>query len=192
MREVATTAILDAAEQVASEQGLVGARIEEIARRAGVAVGTLYNYFADRDTLMAAMKAARRAELLAALEQALVSAHGRPFREQLEVFLHAQLSFYEKHRQFFAVLFGTDGGSARPPNDLLRDIHALAEKLVRRGLREGALRPDHTALYPGLLFSIVRGAAISELQRKQPAPLTDLVIPLAKLFLHGAATEHEL
>ena len=47
--------MLVAAEDVFAEAGLAKAHVEDIARRAGVAVGTLYNYYKDRDALLAAV-----------------------------------------------------------------------------------------------------------------------------------------
>ncbi|HEX6748432.1 MAG TPA: TetR/AcrR family transcriptional regulator [Longimicrobium sp.] len=43
--------ILQAALEVFAEQGLAGARIDEIAARAGVGKGTLYHYFSGKDEL---------------------------------------------------------------------------------------------------------------------------------------------
>jgi AcrR family transcriptional regulator len=63
LREVAAAAILEAAEDVFEDEGL-HARMETIARRAGVAVGTLYNHFADRETLLRSLVDAHHAELL--------------------------------------------------------------------------------------------------------------------------------
>lgn len=43
--------ILDAALLVFGEQGLAGARLDDIARRAGIAKGTIYLYFANKEEL---------------------------------------------------------------------------------------------------------------------------------------------
>lgn len=43
--------ILDAALAVFGEQGLAGARLDDIARRAGIAKGTIYLYFANKEEL---------------------------------------------------------------------------------------------------------------------------------------------
>lgn len=55
LREAASEAILDAVEDILLERGLDGASIASIAERAGVAVGTLYNYFPDRDAMIQAL-----------------------------------------------------------------------------------------------------------------------------------------
>jgi len=43
--------ILDAALEVFAEQGLAGARLDDIARRAGIAKGTIYLYFPNKEEL---------------------------------------------------------------------------------------------------------------------------------------------
>ncbi|WP_238012935.1 helix-turn-helix domain-containing protein [Dactylosporangium sp. AC04546] len=55
--------VLEAAEAVLDEQGL-SARMDEIARRAGVGVGTLYRHFATKEALYQAIVAARIDQLL--------------------------------------------------------------------------------------------------------------------------------
>ncbi len=47
--------ILKAALEVFSEHGFAAARLDEVARRAGVAKGTLYLYFPDKETLFERM-----------------------------------------------------------------------------------------------------------------------------------------
>lgn len=47
--------ILAAARTVFAEQGFVGARIADIATRAGIATGTVYLYFASKEALVAAL-----------------------------------------------------------------------------------------------------------------------------------------
>ena len=47
--------LLQAAESIFAEEGLQTAKVESIAARAGVSVGTVYNYFADRKALVDAV-----------------------------------------------------------------------------------------------------------------------------------------
>src|SRR5437764_62718 len=89
IREVTQDTILKAAEEVFAEEGVHAARMETIAAKAGVSVGTLYNYFTDKNTLFFGLLEARHDELLALMDGALASAAGRPFREQLEHFARA-------------------------------------------------------------------------------------------------------
>src|SRR5690348_5292526 len=62
-------AILGAAEAVLSTQG-VNAPVDEIARRAGVGVGTVYRHFPTKEALLQAIVAAHVDKLLATARQA--------------------------------------------------------------------------------------------------------------------------
>src|SRR5450432_2663739 len=64
-RALFRNAILDAAEAVFAERGFHGARIQDIAERARIAVGTVYNHFADKDEVLSALLDERIAGLLA-------------------------------------------------------------------------------------------------------------------------------
>src|SRR5437763_12879100 len=73
-REATRAAILAAADEVYSRQGLGSGRMEQVAASAGVSVGTLYNYFESREALVGAVLAARRHELLDRIEASLAAA----------------------------------------------------------------------------------------------------------------------
>src|SRR5512146_1839893 len=88
LREETARAILSAAEEVFAEEGLHAARMERIAGRAGVAVGTLYNHFADRAALVAALCAAGRGVLLERIDAAVAAAAAGP-RAELRAFVEA-------------------------------------------------------------------------------------------------------
>src|SRR3981081_4254853 len=77
-------AILQAAEEVFGDSGLSGARMEDIATRAGVSVGTVYNHFEDRDALLAELIVTRRHDLLARLDAALTSTERAGFGAHIE------------------------------------------------------------------------------------------------------------
>src|SRR5581483_1999770 len=104
LREEAGQAMIAAAEAVFAERGLSGASMGEIAARAGVAVGTLYNHFEDREALLAGLLDARRIELLSRIDRGLKETAGRPFREQLRTLLANLLEHKQAHRKFFQIL----------------------------------------------------------------------------------------
>lgn len=61
--------LIDAAFEVFSDQGLEGARLDEIARRAGVSKGTIYLYFASKEELFRAVVEAKVISVIEAAEQ---------------------------------------------------------------------------------------------------------------------------
>jgi AcrR family transcriptional regulator len=74
--------ILDAAQKVFGESGFARAKLDDVARLAGVSKGTLYLYFDSKETLFREMVRAKIVALLAESE-ALVEAHSGSYRDLL-------------------------------------------------------------------------------------------------------------
>src|SRR5580704_12197330 len=103
LRRATWNAIVDATEQVAERDGLLGTSLKAIAERTGVAVGTIYNYFEDKDALLEALFVRRRFELFASIDAA-TRPHGRePFAEQLGAFVLAVFTYYDVRRQYLRI-----------------------------------------------------------------------------------------
>jgi len=82
--------ILDAALQVFGERGLAGARLDDIARRAGVSKGTIYLYFANKEELF---REVVRAIVVDRLRQAADKAGSGDPVEELKRYLRAHWDF---------------------------------------------------------------------------------------------------
>src|SRR3954454_9120262 len=104
-KETTLQAVLSAAEEVFADAGLHDAHMGEIAARAGVSVGTLYNHFADREALLGGLAAARFTEMLAHVDAALDQSDGQKFRDRLEALVSAMLGHWEAHRKFMRIAF---------------------------------------------------------------------------------------
>jgi AcrR family transcriptional regulator len=192
LRASVETAILDAAEAVAGADGLPGASLHAIALRAGVAVGTIYNYFEDRQQLLDEVFTRRRGELSDIIEGAARSHDAAPFEQQLDAFLSAVFGYFEEHRLFlrialeaaetkYPILKGEDAKS-RPA---MQQLEAHAERIVGLGIQEGRVRAEAPQLYATVLASIVRGVLIARLHAD--GTLVDAPEIVAGLFLKGAA-----
>ncbi len=194
MKEEGRAAILDAAEAVMSEQGLRSARMEDIAARVGVAVGTLYNYFKDRQQLLDALLDVRGRELLVRLDAELDRSQGAPYRERLGAFLRCILEHSRSHFRLFSVLFeeGMRHG-ATSDRDLPRyqemwsEVSRRIDALNADGIRQGALRPEDRAHYPTLVLNLVQGLIFGQVLAKQPLPADEAIALLLRSFLDGAA-----
>jgi AcrR family transcriptional regulator len=197
LREETEDALLEAGEQVFAEQGVLGTRIEDISKRAGVAVGTLYNYFEDRDQLFTALMVRRRAELVKTLEAVSEQARGKSWHAEFEDVLRATLSYLERHRRFFVILVQgemlvprpSDAAARKTGGSGMEDVHACMQRLVRRGVAEGALKPAHAELYPALLLGMLRSAIVQDRYAGTPGPLLSLLEPFRDFFLQGAGKQ---
>lgn len=162
-----SSAILDAAEGVFAEQGLQGARMEDIAARAGVAVGTLYNYFSDRQKLVAALHHHRKRELFELFDAALAAHPAQPFEAKLGVILRALLGHFDAHRAFFALLMQGETGAERAEalgaiRATMKEMFARFDRLMAGGVEAGVLRPVDAPLYAASIFGLLRGVLIRE------------------------------
>jgi AcrR family transcriptional regulator len=108
VRETVANGILEAAELVASERGLEATSTAAIAERAEVAVGTLYNYFPDRDALLAALFALRRAQLAPRIAAAAAATKALPFEQRLRNYLGGVAEAFDSMRRFCRVVMSVD------------------------------------------------------------------------------------
>lgn len=198
VRAVKAEAILTAAEEVFAREGILKARMETIAARAGMAVGTLYNFFDDRTALVSALVEARSENLAAEITAALDAAAGAPFAKLLEVYFDASLAHVEHHGRFWVELLRAHGSQGK--KDFSRSptrerLFALAQRVIDAGLAQKALRPQGAGVYAALLVGMMRSVLEHTaaghtclLHRKPGAPerLSETSRLLTDFFLHGA------
>jgi AcrR family transcriptional regulator len=193
IRETVSTEILDAAEAVAAEGGLAAASLAAIAERAGVAVGTIYNHFTDREELFDALMKRRKEELYTSIDDALKSTARAPFAEQLRAYVAAVLAYFDARRAFLRVSLESEHprpllvkdaqGRTRPATQPMQE---RAARVVRAGLREKKLRDGDVELVASVLWSILRGVLLTRIDDASTfVSETDAVVDL---FLRGAAT----
>lgn len=186
LREQTGQAILAAAEEVFAEEGL-SAHMGDIAARAGLAVGTLYNHFKDRDALLSGLLASRGEETIAALDRALAAAGRRPFRTQLAALLGTIFEHFEAHRRFFGMVLASGEHKSGPgPSPIFQELYLRIEKVMKAGVREKALRSDAASICPALLIGMIRGLVLRQIHFVPGAPLLNQVELLTDVFLNGA------
>ena len=179
--------ILAAAEEALGQHGARGARMELIAAAAGLAVGTLYNYFSDRQELIEALFESRRAELVLALDAALEGSAAQPFEQRLAAFLQAGLEHFHTHRRFIALVLQdelTSGQGSRWSMQL--ELRARAERLIASGIDAGLLRPEDRATYPHLIIGLLKALVEPALGASVDAAPLHQIEAAIRCFLFGA------
>jgi AcrR family transcriptional regulator len=129
--------ILVATRQAFQERGLdVG--VDEIARRAGVGMGTLYRHFPTKDALIDAIVHVGFEQLAVAAERALEASNAW---DGFEAFLLEAVEMQSADRGFKDAL-AARGRDQRDVKLARRRLHTAMARLVERGQREGELRAD--------------------------------------------------
>jgi AcrR family transcriptional regulator len=137
--------ILAAARDVFAEHGFAAAPVEEIARRAGIAKGTVYLYFPSKEALCEAALLAGIDELMAAIAAAVDRERGA--RDRLHAFLRTKLETFAGNRSFLRMYlreFGPVHQRPGRPGDAVEAARrrqlAILERVLREGVRAGELR----------------------------------------------------
>jgi AcrR family transcriptional regulator len=183
--------ILEAALAVFSRDGFHAARVESIAREAGLAKGTIYLYFPTKDALLSA--AVERFSLLPALSDLTGTLADEPPERAIPALCAALWARLRERVPAIAVLL--QEGAARPENRrlfverVLLPGNRLIAAYLDRCIERGALRPMDTfvagrTLLGGLLTFLlsqeVLGAAAL-----QPIADEAIVATVSELFLRG-------
>src|SRR3954447_4301609 len=137
----ATRAGLPAPPRAAFQERGLDVGVDEIARRAGVGMGTLYRHFPTKDALIDAIVDARFAELTAAAERALEAPDAW---DGFETFLVGAVELQASDRGFKDALAARGRDEPRV-KAARRKLHLVLERLVARGRDESALRADLAA-----------------------------------------------
>src|ERR1041384_2364605 len=90
------SAILDAALALFATQHYHGTAIPEIARKAGIADGTIYRYFKNKEALVNALYKERKCALVAAITAPF--SPGLPLRERFNEIGRRFVDYAEKHK----------------------------------------------------------------------------------------------
>jgi AcrR family transcriptional regulator len=193
LKETVAETILDATEEIASESGHAATSIQAIAQRAGVSVGTIYNYFADRNGVMAELFTRRRSELLAKMAEAARDSAGGTFARQLDAFVRTVFTFFDARRPFLrlAIETGPQVHAAKKSTvgeggrSTLEQLLARAERIVAVGIKEGKVRKEGADLSAAFLISAIK--TVLAMRAATDLPLAAQTDEVIALFLNGVA-----
>jgi AcrR family transcriptional regulator len=128
--------VLEAARRCMALKGL-DAQMDEIARAAGVGVGTVYRHFPTKDDLVEALAMARFERLAELAREALAELD--PWRS-FEGFMRRSVRIQSEDRALSEVLTSRPQTMSRAAESV--DILGLVAELMERGQAAGKIRPD--------------------------------------------------
>jgi AcrR family transcriptional regulator len=164
-KEARPAELIEAGLQEFAKNGFAGTRLDDVAQRAGVAKGTIYLYFADKEALF---MAAARSRVSPVLDEMAGFVDGYPgtTRDLLRFMfgtLHQQL--VESDLKVLIRIIIAEG--ERFPavtgyyyDEVISKGRALLERVIRRGLARGEVRTGAAADLPVILFAPALMAAV--------------------------------
>jgi AcrR family transcriptional regulator len=146
--------LLEAATAAFAETG-ADAPLEDIARRAGVGIGTLYRHFPTRVDLQAAVYRSQVETVCAAADEYMISATPD---QALAGWLRAMAAYLATKRGLSRVLVEAIGKDSQLITSCWSAMSDAAERLMTRAQREGNLRDD---IKPIDVLRLVHGVVIA-------------------------------
>lgn len=166
--------IARAALEVFSARGYGEATVRSIARRAGVAEGTVYLYFrSKRDLLFAAWESVAVSAVLPSLRRAEEAAPGTE-EEVLAAVFRDQFRTLRRYGAFFRLVMhraDVDPEFRRRVRSRLRQFLDEVTDVLERGMRRGVLAELNPEVVVRALGALLRGIVLFD--RYDPKPLFD-------------------
>jgi AcrR family transcriptional regulator len=139
--------ILQAAKEVFADQG-ADAQMDDVARRAGVGVGTVYRHFPNKDALIAELVREKFSTFTERVNQGLEEDDAW---EALCAVLYDNAELMSRNVAIQEALRGADiDWEYVEPTRL--ELERASDKLIRRAQREGKMRKDFKAYELGMLM----------------------------------------
>jgi len=189
LEEFRCASIQDAAMAVIARKGIDETTIQDIADEAGIAKGTVYVYFRDREELLAKTGDRLFESLLVELTPAF-EASG-PFEEKLHGLVLRQLRFFDEHKALFRATMALAQREAESPKARTRcfgQYMARLEALFLEAAERGELREEFDPHAVAHVYrDCLRGVIVRRLDPKQKSKQSaerdaELIV---SLFLRG-------
>jgi AcrR family transcriptional regulator len=184
--------ILDAARSLLVAQGFQDIVLDDVARKAGVAKGTLFLYYKSKDELFSAAFGDLADQLGRRLDEVLGS--GLRGRAVLTEAVRVILSHLDLNHDFMSHF-----GAGKLPACSVRSSGRLLDKCRENNRRiarvlklcadDGILELSDFIYESAALFGLCRGAMLERLMRGSEGPLVEQAGKVLRFFLSGARPE---
>jgi TetR/AcrR family transcriptional regulator, fatty acid metabolism regulator protein len=192
-----TSALLEAARRVFGRSGFEAATIDEIAREAGVAKGTLYLYYRSKRSIYWAALQQGIAELDAQTWERVRRA--ATLHDAIRSFILTKVEYFDQRREFFRIYVQELSGQAARPAYGHTDFKPLYQRQVRglqaavaAAIGRGEIRQVDAAQAAGAIVDLTRGVVTRRLMRRRRAAAAAEVDAIVDLIWRGLASKGSL
>ncbi len=153
-REEKFQRILDAAIEAFAEVGYYQCQVSKIARLAGVADGTIYLYFKNKEDILVRLFQERMGDFIHDIRSQLNDCHST--RERLKAIIKTHFSYMEKNRSLAIVtqleLRQSDIKIRMAIGGPLKEYFKLIEEVITEGIEQGEVVPMDVRIARQLVF----------------------------------------
>jgi len=179
--------ILEAARECFGELGFAGATVAEVARRAGVSNGLLYQFFRNKEHMLAVVLE----DVVRDWVRAMLPREGQSAAQALEHMLRGSIAFCRTNPLLPALVNNDDTLQlhrfAAATSNRVQPHRDLVASQLQRGIASGEFRADLDVESCADLIGQLHGHYAGRAYRRDPLfPLTPALVDAAVRFIHDA------
>lgn len=187
--------ILEAAVKIFARQGFRQSTVSQIAKEAGVADGTIYLYFKNKDDILVHFFGFKAKQVFDCFHEEV--ARGADSLEKLRNLVRVHLAEFQRDPDMAIVYHVETHQISRLAEDQIREMgkmyHDIISDIVEEGQQAGLIRRD---IYLGLVKRLILGAVGETigawLHAGRSYDLTSMADPLVDLFIKGIGVPERL
>jgi TetR/AcrR family fatty acid metabolism transcriptional regulator len=180
--------ILEAAVKVFARQGFYQSTVAQIAKEAGVADGTIYLYFKNKDDILVQFFSYRTKQVFDRFRAAVKKADNG--LDKLRNLIRRHLTEFQRDRDMAVVYQVETHQNSRLAESQIREMSVmyqdLVSEIIETGQQDGSIRKE---LYVGLVKRFILGAVDEVintwLHSEKDYDLVSMADPLVELFIRG-------
>lgn len=184
--------ILEAAVVVFAKRGFFQSTVSQIAKQAGVADGTIYLYFKNKDDILVQFYEYKTSQVFKRFRQEVNQATSA--EQKLRHLVHSHLSEFQKDINMAIVYQAETHQHQRLAQDIIKEMSKMYRDIITEvlelGQQEGHFRRN---LYVGLVMRLITGAVDEVINSWIHAggsyDLVSMADPLVDLFIKGIGSD---
>ncbi|TVS14137.1 MAG: TetR/AcrR family transcriptional regulator [Planctomycetaceae bacterium] len=184
-------AVYEGAVQVLTQYGLSGTTMDRVAAASGMAKGSLYNCFRNKQQLLEFVHDRAVTPLRLAIDQVVAGPLGAA--EKLRVIIRMWREYLVEHQAVFEFLISdqTVKQRLRATEQTARDTGIRqVVTILRQGIDEGVFRSVDVQAVAEMMISAAIGLVEREFATGQRREVDEAVETMSSVFLYGFSAEH--
>ncbi len=187
--------IIDVAVKLFSEKDFHDVRIDDIAEEVGLAKGTIYLYFENKDQLFFSIIVERTEMLQASLQHTLN--HDERFIPCLKQFIMNFIAWFDDHEPFFKIMYSDKLRMSGETHQRMRDykqevfrgIFSLTQKMIQKGQEQHVIQSVSPIDLSKVLLGILNSFLFHRILLGFKIPIEEEVEKIINYFMNGARAD---
>jgi TetR/AcrR family transcriptional regulator, fatty acid metabolism regulator protein len=182
--------IIDAAVVVIAEHGYHQAQVSKIAKQAGVADGTIYLYFKNKEDILISLFQEKMGSFIEKIEQAIAGVSSPLEKLYVLVEKHFESLAADHHLAVVTQLELRQSNKElrHRINEVLKGYLRIIDGIVKEGIEKGEFRPDlDIRLTRQMIFGTIDETITTWVMNEQKYDLVALAQPVCELITRGCA-----